>query len=182
MKWQSSFQVMKGIKRWSHEDPFTGWENPTWLPDLFGQWTAFLCLLPDNFGMQLPKKWATAQNCRSGYKRSAEFHHISQYYGVWTWDIKHFSDQAAKDYVDFWDVKSVFKQAAYYMEWRGPLKVPTPKIKRHPDAYGEGVYQVSNCDSCQDIWDTARKWVSSGVQIEWDRQAQMDGLHELTIL
>ncbi len=50
----------------------------------------------------------------------AEFHHISQFHGVWTWDMKHFSDQAAKGYEGFWYVKSVSKQAAYYMEWRGP--------------------------------------------------------------
>ncbi len=36
------------------------------------------------------------------------------------WDMKQFFDQAAKEYVGFWDVKSVSKQAAYYMEWRGP--------------------------------------------------------------
>ena len=38
-----------------YEDLLTRWENQTWLPDLFGQWRAFLFQLPDNFGTQLPK-------------------------------------------------------------------------------------------------------------------------------
>ena len=62
------------------------------------------------------------QNFWSGYKESAEFQLISQYYRAWMWDVKYFSDQAAKGYVEFWDVKSVSVQAAYYIEWRGPLR------------------------------------------------------------
>ena len=82
--------------------------------------SCFGCLII--LGHNFKKSWATAQNLWSGYEESAEFQHIWQFWGVWTWDMKHFSDQAAKEYVGFWDVKSVFKQAAYYMEWMGPRR------------------------------------------------------------
>ena len=82
--------------------------------------SCFSCLII--LGYKFQKSWATTQNFWSGYKAGAVFHHMSQFYEVWTWDIKNFSDQADKEYVQFWDVKSVSKQAAYYMEWRSPRK------------------------------------------------------------
>ena len=34
--------------------------------------------------------------------------------------MKNFSDQAAKGFVWFWDMKTVSNQVAYYMKWKGP--------------------------------------------------------------
>ncbi len=71
--------------------------------------SCFSCLII--LGRNFQKPWATAQNFWSGYKKSAEFHHISQYYWVWTWDVKHFSDQAATWYVWIWNMKIGFQSS-----------------------------------------------------------------------
>ena len=107
--------------------PFTRRENPSWLPQLFGLWTSFLFWLADNFRMKLPKNWATAQGFWSGCKESAEYHLISQYYGVWIWDIKHFSDQEAEGYVWFWQMKISFQSGSLSQGMKGfsaPLQSP----------------------------------------------------------
>ena len=56
-------------------------------------------------GCNFQKFLAAVHNIWSDYKESAEIHLVSQYYGVWIWDEKHFSDQAAKEYMWFWDMK-----------------------------------------------------------------------------
>ena len=78
-------------------------------------WFSCLIILVCNF----EKIWATAQIFWSGYKESAESHPISQSYVVWIRNEEHFSGQAAKRYIWFWDMKISF-QTAYYTEWRGP--------------------------------------------------------------
>ena len=78
--------------------PLTRWENltcPIWLGS--EQPSCFSCLII--LGLNFWKIWATAQNVWSGYKQSAEFHLISQYCVILTWDVNHFSGQAAKEYV-----------------------------------------------------------------------------------
>ena len=57
----------------SREYPFTRWKNPTWLPDLFGQWTAFLFQLPDNFDTWHPKILGHSTKFWSGYKKVLNF-------------------------------------------------------------------------------------------------------------
>ena len=64
--------------------------------------SCFRCLII--LGCNFQKIRATPQN--------VEFHLISQYYGVRTWDVKHFSDHAAKGYVWLGDVKICFQSGS----------------------------------------------------------------------
>ncbi len=59
--------------------------------------SCFSCLLI--LGHNFNKIWATAWHLWWDHKERAELYLISQYYGVWMWDSKHFCDQAAKGYM-----------------------------------------------------------------------------------
>ena len=88
--------------------------------------SSFSCLII--LGHNFPNLCATAQNVWSGYKENVEFHVIFQYYGVRSWDMNIFLIRQTKNMCDLWIWKPVSTQAAYYMEWRGPLEV---LAKRH---------------------------------------------------
>ena len=62
--------------------------------------------------------YSTQSINRSGYKESAEFNLIFQYYGVWNWDLKNL-DQATKGYEWFWDVQISFQSGSLLNEVKG---------------------------------------------------------------
>ncbi len=72
------------------------------------------------FGMQFPKNLGHSTKFMIRLYRKCWISH--NFPIILGFNVGHgaFFHQAAKEYVWFWDMKSVSIQAAYYMEWRGP--------------------------------------------------------------
>ena len=101
--------------------------------------SCFSCLII--LGHKFHKIWVTAQTFWSGYEESTEFHLITQYYGVWIWDVKHFSNQAAKGYVWFWEVKTSFQLGSLLQGVKGSSSNSSSNNSRGT----VGVEEVATC-------------------------------------